>query len=842
MTAWRQVVAVTVLLAQARFACADETITNFMSPILSYQYSEDLTDSVLTNGGVASASASYQFPQELDSEANGNVSTPVVSYRYVQEIRNEIITNGGIASFVLSYEYPRSLDLEILTNGNIVSPMISYQHWDNLDRAVLTNGGVISPISSYRYYDWPGDDILKLKSSRVVSYYYQLNSTGPSALVHGRITDLNGVPLAGVSISAMVFLTPVAQAVTDVNGNYQLPALGGAVYDLWAVRSGYQTSIRAFTLALNTTEQNFQLKQMPGPPVTRQTDRLPDLSSTISLMGSVLRVFDGTQFQPITLENAPSPNRMTIVLTHGWNSDPNVWARGMASEMRNKGVMAEIANIVAWDWHSAAAGISPPEEHTPSQGIALGQALFGVLGPTYSQPLHFIGHSLGALVNAAAANYLHGDRTAQQDISPVPWAVPVHMTMLDEAEAASALGLPPRLFNGIIIQLNPSAALPSSSDTSIWKSPTPMHLTWADNYRSEFGWYQLDAANVILLPLGDPIDMHAYAYQWYMTTIAHPNDCILGFRQSEEAKLANVSAFSYSEAGTEFPPGVLYVQPFFLISPLTLVHVPSINQVFGTVAQNVVQGANGVIETVGNVVIQLNSAAQTANELLSQGFSYVDSLAGEGRQGTVNLLNSAVLHLTLTTGASRPPMRGNGFDIPPGRNDGDTNSISLPMIWLPLQIPTGATFMAFDFAVSGDPSDDSLVCGIGTNNLFSLQAKYIPTNTFSASRLLDVTLWAGTTNELFFGFLGGYSSNATLEIDNIRFYSLLPPAVHILTAGPEVVVSWPISANGYVLETTENLTVSNFWTVVTNVPVPVVDQLFVTNGISANSQYFRLRQ
>ena len=158
-------------------------------------------------------------------------------------------------------------------------------------------------------------------------------------------------------------------------------------------------------------------------------------------MGSTLLVFDvdGSAFVPITADNAPQPDRMTIVMTHGWNSNPGKWAAGMAAQMHAQGVTPAIANIVAWDWRYDAAGPYPPEGRTLDEGKALGTALQAeaVLGPGYAQPIHFIGHSLGTLVNAAAANYLHGDRTAHEDVSPTQWRnLPMHMTLLDEAEAA----------------------------------------------------------------------------------------------------------------------------------------------------------------------------------------------------------------------------------------------------------------------------------------------------------------------------------------------------------------------------------------------------------------------
>jgi len=164
-----------------------------------------------------------------------------------------------------------------------------------------------------------------------------------------------------------------------------------------------------------------------------------------------------------------------------------------------------------------------------------------------------------------------------------------------------------------------------------------------------------------------------------------------------------------------------------------------------------------------------------------------------------------------------------------------------PMAWLPIQFPANATAMAFDFTVEGNPFDDVLVCGIGTNNLLSLEAKYIPTNTISASRLIDVSAWAGTTNELFFGFLGETSTNATLTIENIRFYSLAQPRLEISTSGSVNLLSWPLTAGGYVVETTPSLT-SPTWEIATNAPVISADLYVLTNSWSDQSRFFRLRQ
>jgi hypothetical protein len=246
---------------------------------------------------------------------------------------------------------------------------------------------------------------------------------------------------------------------------------------------------------------------------------------------------------------------------------------------------------------------------------------------------------------------------------------------------------------------------------------------------------------------------------------------------------------------------------------------------FGIGADVVVQGLVGTVQVVGDVVADIKDTAQQADQLISQGFDYVGNVAAQGAQTLISLWNSATLRLTFHT---TPPPR---FKVGGG---------NVPMAWVPLQIPANAATMAFDFTVAGDPVGDVLVCGLGTNNLFSLEAKYVPTNGISASRLIDMSAWAGTTNELFFGLMGGTSTNCTLQVDNIRFYSLQEPRLEIALSGGAVLLTWPANAGGYVMETSSSLASTN-WTALTNAPVLMSDRYALTNSWSDQTRFFRLR-
>jgi len=69
-----------------------------------------------------------------------------------------------------------------------------------------------------------------------------------------------------------------------------------------------------------------------------------------------------------------------------------------------------------------------------------------------------------------------------------------------------------------------------------------------------------------------------------------------------------------------------------------------------------------------------------------------------------------------------------------------------------------------------------------------------------------------------------------------------PPRLSILCDGNSVVMSWPNNQPGFVLECSSVLSATNSWSVVTNEVTVVGAQNFVTNSITAGSQFYRLRK
>jgi len=776
------------------------------------------------------------------AEVITNLMSPVVSYQIIESFGEP---GSTISSPIASYQFQDRVDE---TTASLLSPLVSYQF---LERVGAPGTPIMSEVASYQYFDRLPAGILAEQSSPAVSYFYQFSAAGGPVVLRGRVTTSGGLPLPGAALTASVAQQPVAEAAADAAGHYALPPLGSGVYLLTARAPGHAPSSRALTLNPSTAPQDFQLAPLPAPPATLATTRQPPASYTAPRSGplqSTLKIFDGAQFVPISAQNQPSPSLMTIVMTHGWNSNPDVWATNMAKQMQKQGLNSARANIIAWDWREAAGGFIP-EERTPSQGLALGRALQDVLEPRYAEEVHFIGHSLGTLVNAAAANYLHGDRTALQEMAISPWLPErTHVTLLDDAQAAAWLELAGSAaihFNGIWVSMGSTTSFLAGYDNVQhgWKPALPKCLGWADNYISLVGSYQLRAVNVqleksLLILHPNPFELfkrkHGYSYEWYALSVANPKNSILGFQRSFEAQFSDWSVFDFPPAAEDFVENAMYYQPLEADDPLTLTPDSLAERTYGFVEQSVVRGVNGAVRVAGEVKVEVLDAAQAAKQKLNAGFEHVSSLAAQGREGVVGAWDQAVLQFRLRT---RPASAGGGLRAFGADPAGQSNTPA--MAWLSIAIPADASALAFDFIIEGHPAEDLMVFGLGESNLFSLEAKFIPTNAISASPLIPISEWAGSTNELFFGLLGGTSTNATLQVENIRFYSLAPPRLEIALAGAATLLQWPISAGGYTLESTPALAPAA-WEKSTFAPVIQNSRYTLTNRWPGQTRFFRL--
>ena len=144
--------------------------------------------------------------------------------------------------------------------------------------------------------------------------------------------------------------------------------------------------------------------------------------------------------------------------------------------------------------------------------------------------------------------------------------------------------------------------------------------------------------------------------------------------------------------------------------------------------------------------------------------------------------------------------------------------------------------------LQGDGAGDSFDAAVNGTNVFSLATSLIQTNVTMNSGLIDVSSYAGQNVELFLGIVGGASTNTILTVSGIRLYSIMPPLLQAQMSGNNFVLSWPLSAADYILQTSTNLTDTNSWTTVTNVPAIVNLQNTITNPISGGAQFYRLKK
>ena len=490
--------------------------------------------------------------------------------------------------------------------------MVSYQYLDSLSEPG-TQTTITSPVVSYQYFDWPGDENLAFTNSPHVSYYF---SGGVVLGYTGFVQTLGGAPVAGAAVTLKRFGTVFWTGITDANGTFSAPGLPAANYTITVAKAGYQTVMNniagyhggsgtlAIKLALAPPPLARQLvARVPLPLAIKGADA-PDASDDEA---PVLKVFNGTDFVKWHPATPPTnatiyPNRPTIVMSHGMQSDTGAWALPLARLIYNQLSAVTVPNIVAWDWKRPANRLingntaGPPIDAACDQGLFLGDTLQRVLGASYSQPLHFIGHSLGTIVNQKACDYVHGKLPESPDrLSPNvanPWSLAAtrpHVTLLDEAEVASVFGTnvvtATQLGAAVAALVNPALAGAGAVTAGVpavlenWKSPIPFGATWVDSYISMVGIQRPQAVNVCLLKpaftFTNPITAHGYAHEWYRWSVdlgpfsPTPAPPAIGYRRSRE--YADV----FPPTGTGTTPGSLWYEHLGTADALDLLHQPN---------------------------------------------------------------------------------------------------------------------------------------------------------------------------------------------------------------------------------------------------------------------------
>ena len=162
-------------------------------------------------------------------------------------------------------------------------------------------------------------------------------------------------------------------------------------------------------------------------------------------------------------------------------------------------------------------------------------------------------------------------------------------------------------------------------------------------------------------------------------------------------------------------------------------------------------------------------------------------------------------------------------------------------VWVPITISNNVAGMSFEFQFQNTLDGDYLVVGINDTNLFNFESSFVTNGAMVTSGIIDVSQWAGQQVELFMGLFGTGSTNGSVAIQGIHFYAAASPPLKMTCTNNVLLLSWPVAAYRFVLETATNLAPTNIWSTVTNLPVLVDDQITVTNALSGSSIFYRLR-
>jgi probable HAF family extracellular repeat protein len=462
---------------------------------------------------------------------------------------------------------------------------------------------------------------------------------------------------------------------------------------------------------------------------TTQTPAAP-LTSLYTPTGSQLEVYNPATgcFGTGTI-NANLP---TIVLTHGWNENPSMWS-GLAESFSTANPNV---NIVAWNWQSEAdtgLNLGYATSRTQQEGTGLGEALVAALGSNYSQSIHFLGHSLGTLVDAEAIDVLHAD-------DPV---TPIQDTLFDDAEIANVFSTSPSWANSM---------------------PAPGSTVAIDNYVSEVGNVHSQAVNVILTQgPTDPVGFHDYPQQWYQDSAGVTASSLMGmgFQFNGSQQQAGVDPYNFIQE----PSGE------FTLDPVTYSEAQLAITARDAAEATEAGFAAGLTISEINAAIQIEGQAQVDIEQTSQ---------------TVGSLVESILSPKITlTKVGFVPLSISQANTGSSVGAADTSTPSSSYAWLPITIPANSEFMSLDFTFDNLSPNDFLSVGINDTSLFALEDQFGTNGVTTNTGLLNVSQWAGENVQLFLGLNASDGNNAggTVTIDNIQFESVPEPGCASLAAG-----------------------------------------------------------
>lgn len=743
------------------------------------------------------------------------------------------------------------------------SSLVSYQYVDSTAETPL-QPNIVSPLVSYQFHDWPGDDNLTFKSSLNVSYFFN----GPPQILTQPVSQLAKVG-SNVTLTVSVEGTQPLSYQWRINGVAITNAKNATLSfsNIQQQNSGtYSVVVTNSSGSAVSNDANVVVFSAPAtakptpPSLVRATQSLSINQTTPPRVPSI------SQLKVMGSGGAIDPNKMTIVLTHGWSSNSTDWPASMAASLAV--LYANKANILAWDWDAdARLELAASAARTSRQGEALGSALMNSLGPAYDKPIHFLGHSLGTIVNCRAADYIHGDWRPRGETRPTSQkysAANTHMTLFDQAELVKAVQGLYLVMDIVLAAFSEQSSRDGAQHVAsiLWSKVIPEQFAWVDNYISEVGFLDSDAANVMLwrgTAHRNPVAAHGYAAYWYQQTISTPLGSQMGHRWSFErntiGSAPDIDTYFLQNLDPETSELQVSQISDLAAEALRGSHIaayPELQAIKGlsAIASRVQAEVNArgmnVIQYAGNMTTSIveSFSAPTGAPIYSGTAASTPVLFLNADQTASNSAQARWdLQFNIQPGAPQAQQFNSTRSV---NTSGVASSSGSIYTIIPVHVPVEAVGMSFEYSIAGAAVDDFMTMGIGSSNEFTMESRFLDDGAWNRTPVIPVSKHRDQDIQLVFALNGVNGAPVgTLGVRNIQFY--IPPKPQLSLAldsiGTTLTISWPLSAVDWTLESTMNLADPNGWKPEIAPPEEGEFSRYMTFDVSgAKRVFFRLRK
>jgi len=151
-------------------------------------------------------------------------------------------------------------------------------------------------------------------------------------------------------------------------------------------------------------------------------------------------------------------------------------------------------------------------------------------------------------------------------------------------------------------------------------------------------------------------------------------------------------------------------------------------------------------------------------------------------------------------------------------------------------LPAGAVYVS-----ASNPSGTAAQAnGVVTCGISSMASNATATITITAKPLIGGTV----TNSASVSSTSAdpQLANNSASVVTAVALNLNAPLLKIARSGANAVLSWSTNASGFLLQARPDLSISSSWAAVTNAPIRISDQYFVTNLIGVGPRFYRLSQ